>query len=116
MDAVLIGCGLGQSEGVLSVVKAVLDEAKCPVVLDADGINVLQAHKDILRGRIYPTIMTPHDGEFLRFGGTISDNRMESAACYSLEWNSIILLKGHPHSCKSDCSDSDSYPRRIRYK
>lgn len=100
-DAVLIGCGLGQSEGVLSVVKAVLDEAKCPVVLDADGINVLQAHKDILRGRKYPTIMTPHDGEFLRFGGTISDNRMESAACYSLEWNSIILLKGH-RTCITD--------------
>ena len=51
MDAVLIGCGLGQSEGTLSVVKSVLENAKCPVVVDADGINVLSTHKDILRGR-----------------------------------------------------------------
>ena len=101
MDAVLIGCGLGQSEGTLAVVKAVLEQAQCPVVLDADGINVLNAHKDILRGRAYPTILTPHDGEFQRFGGTIGQDRMESAAFYSREWNSILLLKGH-RTCITD--------------
>lgn len=101
MDAVLMGCGLGQSGGTLSVVKAVLEQAKCPVVLDADGINVLKGHKDILRGRAYPTILTPHDGEFLRFGGTIGEDRMESAAYFSREWNSIVLLKGH-RSCITD--------------
>ena len=101
MDAVLVGCGLGQSGGTLSVVKAVLEQAKCPVVLDADGINVLKGHKDILRGRAYPTILTPHDGEFLRFGGTIGEDRMESAAYFSREWNSIVLLKGH-RTCITD--------------
>ena len=101
MDAVLVGCGLGQSGGTLSVVKAVLEQAKCPVVLDADGINVLKGHKDILRGRAYPTILTPHDGEFLRFGGTIGDDRMASAAYFSREWNSIVLLKGH-RTCITD--------------
>lgn len=101
MDAVLVGCGLGQSGGTLSVVKAVLEQAKCPVVLDADGINVLKGHKDILRGRAYPTILTPHDGEFLRFGGTIGEDRMVSAAYFSREWNSIVLLKGH-RTCITD--------------
>lgn len=101
MDAVLIGCGLGRSMGTLSVVKAVLENAKCPVVVDADGINVLAEHKDILRGRIYPTILTPHDGEFIRFGGTIGEDRMASAACYAREWNSIVLLKGH-ETCITD--------------
>ncbi len=101
MDAVLIGCGLGQSKGTLAVVKAVLEHAKCPVVLDADGINVLTEHKYILRGRAYPTILTPHDGEFLRFGGTIVEDRMASAACFSREWNSIVLLKGH-RTCITD--------------
>lgn len=62
MDAVLMGCGLGQSAGTLSVVKAVLENAQCPVVLDADGINVLCPHKNILRGRQHPTILTPHEG------------------------------------------------------
>ena len=101
MDAVLIGCGLGQSEGTLSVVRYVLDQAKCPVVLDADGINVLQSHKDILRGRAYPTILTPHDGEFLRFGGCIGKDRMASAAYYAQKWNCILLLKGH-RTCITD--------------
>lgn len=105
MDAVLIGCGLGQSRGVFSVVKAVLEGAKCPVVLDADGINVLAEHKDILRGRKYPTILTPHDGEFLRFGGTIGENRRASAAYFAREWNSIVVLKGH-ETCITDGQDS----------
>lgn len=101
MDAVLIGCGLGQSGGTLSVVKAVLEQAKCPVVLDADGINLLKDHKNILRGRVYPTILTPHDGEFLRFGGTIGEDRMASAAYFSQQWNAILLLKGH-RTCITD--------------
>lgn len=101
MDAVLVGCGLGQSSGTLAVVKAVLEQAKCPVVLDADGINVLKTHKDVLRGRAYPTILTPHDGEFLRFGGTIGEDRMESAAYFSREWNCILVLKGH-RTCITD--------------
>ena len=101
MDAVLIGCGLGQSEGTLAVVKAVLENAECPVVLDADGINVLSAHKDILRGRRYPTILTPHDGEFVRIGGILTDDRMESAAELAGDWNSILLRKGH-RTCITD--------------
>ena len=101
MDAVLVGCGLGQSEGTLSVVRTVLEKAKCPVVLDADGINVLAQHKDILRGRQYPTILTPHDGEFLRFGGAMGQDRMDSAACYARQWNCILLLKGH-ETCITD--------------
>ncbi len=101
MDAVLIGCGLGQSCGTQAVVKTVLEQAKCPVVVDADGINVLKAHKDILRGRTYPTILTPHDGEFIRFGGTIGEDRMASAVYFSREWNCILLLKGH-RTCITD--------------
>lgn len=101
MDAVLIGSGLGQSRGTLAVVTSVLEQAKCPVVVDADGINVLREHKDVLRGRQYPTILTPHDGEFLRFGGTIGEDRMASAAYFAKDWNSIVLLKGH-NTCITD--------------
>lgn len=76
MDAVLVGPGLGQSGGTLAVVRAVLEKAECPVVVDADGINVLSAHRDLLRGRKLPTILTPHDGEFARLGGVIGEDRM----------------------------------------
>lgn len=95
VDAVLIGCGLGQSEDTLAVVKAVLEQAKCPVVVDADGINVLAAHRDLLRGRAYPTILTPHDGEFRRLGGVLSGDRMSSAANLARDLGCVVLLKGH---------------------
>ena len=104
MDAVLMGCGLGQSPGTQEVVKTVLEQAKCPVVLDADGINVLREHKDILRGRANPTILTPHDGEFLRFGGKLGEDRMASARQFSREWNCILLLKGHCTCITDGCT------------
>lgn len=94
MDAVLIGCGLGQSEGTLAVLKAVLENAKCPVVVDADGINLLSQHKDLVRGRAYPTILTPHAGEFARLGGNIGDDKMASALSMAKDLNCILLLKG----------------------
>ena len=101
MDAILIGCGLGISEGTLAVVKAVLENAVCPVVLDADGINVLSGHMDILRGRQYPTILTPHDGEFRRVGGSVGDDRMASAGVFASEFGCVLLLKGH-RTCITD--------------
>ena len=95
LDAVLIGPGLGQSEGTLAVVKAVLENFHGPGVVDADGINNLSRHKDILRGREYPTILTPHDGEFARLGGIIGENRSASAEALAKELGAIVLLKGH---------------------
>ena len=101
MDAVLIGCGLGQSEGTFEVVKAVLQNASCPVVLDADGINVLAAHKDILRGRQAVTILTPHDGEYARIGGKVGQDRMASSMALARDLECIVLLKGH-ETCITD--------------
>lgn len=95
VDAVLIGPGLGQSEGTLEGIRAVLENAQCPVVLDADGINMVAAHKDLLRGRRYPTIVTPHDGEFVRLGGVFGEDRMKSAAALARDLGCIVLLKGH---------------------
>ena len=101
VDAVLIGCGMGQSEDVKTVVKEVLIHAACPVVLDADGINVMAQHMDVVRGRKYPTILTPHDGEFKRFAVEIGVDRLETASKAAQEYNCIILLKGH-ETCITD--------------
>ena len=95
MDAVLIGCGLGQSHGVLAVVKTVLESYHGPVVLDADGINVLSAHRDILRGRTNPTILTPHAVEFQRIGGQLDSGRLAGAMNLARDLGCIVLLKGH---------------------
>lgn len=105
MDAVLIGCGLGQSEGTLQAVRAVLENARCPVVVDADGINLLSTHKDVLRGRTYPTILTPHDGEFKRLGGDVGGDRLVSAAALAEALGCIVLLKGH-ETCITDGAEA----------
>lgn len=101
MDAVLIGCGLGQSRGTMAVLKAVLEKAECPVVVDADGINLLARNIDLLRERTAPTILTPHDGEFARLGGILTEDRMASARDFAKQIGCILLLKGH-RTCISD--------------
>lgn len=95
MDAVLIGPGLGQSKGTLAVLQLVSQEFYGPVVLDADGINLLAQHKHLLRGRTAPTIVTPHDGEFIRLAGELGENRQMAAEKLARELNCIVILKGH---------------------
>ncbi len=94
MDAVLIGPGLGQSEDTEEVVAALLQNFDGPIVLDADGINLMSKHKDILRGRTAPTILTPHAGEFVRFRAILTEDRLTSAAALADELGCIVVLKG----------------------
>ena len=94
-DAVLIGPGLGSSESTYMVVQTVLNSFTGPVVLDADGINVLTRNINILRSRTNPTIITPHLGEFRRIGGNVENDRAESAAEFARRNNCIVVLKGH---------------------
>ena len=95
MDAVLIGPGLGQSQGVLHIVKTVLEKFNGPVVIDADGINVLSQHIDMLRDRTGTTILTPHMGEFSRIGGDMNTDPQKAAVYFAQENKCILLLKGH---------------------
>lgn len=95
-DACLIGCGLGQSEDTYLVVRAVLEHAKCPVVVDADGINVLAGHIDVLRGAACPVVLTPHDGEFRRLSGIVpSTDRLKAVKQLQRMTGATVLLKGH---------------------
>ena len=95
MDAVLIGPGLGQSDGTLAVLREVLEQFPGPVVVDADGINLLATHKDMVRGRTGATILTPHDGEFLRLAGVLGEDRVGAVERLAQELGCIVLLKGH---------------------
>lgn len=101
MDAVVLGCGLGQSQGAEGVVRWVLEQARCPVVLDADGINLIGRHRDVLRGRAGVTILTPHQGEFVRLGFPIGEDRMASARQAARELGCVMVLKGHG-TCVTD--------------
>ena len=95
MDAVLLGCGMGCSEDTFQILQTVLSKFSGPVVVDADGINMLAGHIDILRGRAGITILTPHDVEFQRAGGVLTTDRTVSAMDFAKKANCIVLLKGH---------------------
>lgn len=93
-DAVVLGPGLGRSQAAEELVLFLLEKLECPVVLDADGINAAAAHIDVLRGRRCPTVVTPHEGEFLRLGGDLSLGREEAALTAARELGCVLVLKG----------------------
>ena len=93
-DAVLIGCGLGRGWQTDALVRKLLTIEK-PLVLDADGLNALSGREELLQKRAAPTILTPHEGEFLRLGGGLSAGREAAAAALSEKYGVYLVLKGH---------------------
>ena len=96
-DVALIGPGLGRAPGTEQLVRSLLSDLDRPVVLDADGINALSGHIDILDARPAPTVLTPHDGEFQRLTGCdlpIRD-RLSAARDFAQTHNCVLVLKGH---------------------
>lgn len=94
MDAVLFGCGSGVGPGTELVLEFLLKNAGCPLILDADGITLAARHKDILRDRLAPTILTPHDGEFARLM-PIDAPRIDQTMAMARELGVVLLRKGH---------------------
>ena len=91
-DACLIGCGLGAGAG--RVLTAVLQNAACPVVIDADGINALAGHIDILRGAACPVVLTPHEGEARRLCPDLSADRPTALRQLQTLTGATVLYKG----------------------
>lgn len=96
-DAVLIGPGLGRGRQTEEMVLRLLTGLSCPVVLDADGINAVSLHIDVLDKREGLTILTPHDGEFARLteGQPSIQNRVEAARGFARDHRCVLVLKGH---------------------
>ncbi len=95
---VILGCGLGQSGGVTAVVEAVLKNADCPVILDADGLNVVSRNINILKEAHAPLVLTPHPGEMARLTGLsvaeIMEDRVKAAKAFADEYGITLVLKG----------------------
>ena len=98
-DAVVIGCGLGRCEDVTALVQCVVTETDVPLVLDADGINVLCAHKDTVTAAGKRCVLTPHDGELCRFLGEppvrAGESRIEAAQRIAQSLGVTLVMKGH---------------------
>lgn len=97
-DGVLIGPGLGRSRKTDVRTLRLIEQVQPPLVLDADGINAAAEHIDVLdtrRGRL--TVLTPHDGEFLRLtrGEAIGPDREAAARAFARQHGCVLVLKGH---------------------
>jgi NAD(P)H-hydrate epimerase len=95
-DACVVGPGLGLGEGAADMVAFVLQNAECPVVLDADALTVCGRRPELLASCRAPLILTPHEGEFRRLGGDLSCGRLAGALAFSArDSEAILVLKGH---------------------
>ena len=76
--------------------KELLSKSKVPLVIDADGINILAKNKNWLKIIPGESILTPHPKEFERLFGKSSDNYLRTIKQveYSKKYNIYIVLKG----------------------
>lgn len=97
-DALLLGCGMGQSFSAKQTIVSTLKTAKIPIVLDADGINAVSFDINILRGIKAPVIITPHPAEMARLIGCsvkeVEANRIDCAKSFAADTGCITVLKG----------------------
>lgn len=91
------GCGLGAMPYVATLLERFLEECKCPMVIDADGLNALAKNMDILKKKTCPVVLTPHMGEMCRLTGYTMEHiqkfPIESALQISKAYDVICVLK-----------------------
>jgi hydroxyethylthiazole kinase-like uncharacterized protein yjeF len=93
VQAWVVGPGLGTDEQAPRTVEAVLAQ-DVPVLVDADALTICAQHPTWLQRRTAPTMLTPHDREFARFGREVGPNRVASARELARELGVHVLLKG----------------------
>ena len=95
--AVLIGCGMGRSAHTRKVLEYILKTARCPVVIDADGLGCLADDPSILKSAECETLLTPHIGELARLCGVDSaqalENRLSLCKAFSSEYGATVVSK-----------------------
>lgn len=103
-NAIALGPGLGTSAEAEQLVKCAMQESPCPVILDADALN-LCAEKNLLSSLLPPMndttpsrVITPHPGEFARLVGTsiadVQADRVSNAEGFAKQHGLIVVLKG----------------------
>jgi hydroxyethylthiazole kinase-like uncharacterized protein yjeF len=65
-----------------------------PVLVDADGLSMLAKEPALVRDRTAPTVLTPHDREFARFGTEVGVDRIGAARRLAADLGAVVLLKG----------------------
>lgn len=95
-DAIGVGPGIGQGEDTVQFMRHLLMSKPNEMVIDADAINILAAHKDLLDYLPEGSVLTPHFKEFERLVGKANSDiyRIEMAKRFASKYKVVVVLKG----------------------
>ena len=97
-DCVAIGPGISQNKETQSLVRSLIGKIGKRIVLDADGLNAVAGHLEVLKQAQAPLILTPHPGEMARLAEKdvkeIQNNRKDIALSFAHQYNIVLVLKG----------------------
>ena len=98
-DSIAFGPGIGTGNREEKLLIQVIDNSKCPIIIDADGITLLGKNKALLNNLRGRAIITPHPGEMARFLGItveeVEADRIRIAKEVASKYGVIVLLKGY---------------------
>lgn len=94
--AVGVGCGIGNANETIAVLKLLIQQCKVPLVLDADALNILAENKTWLSFLPAGAILTPHPKEFERLCGKWNNSfeRLQKQKDFSSKYNCYVVFKG----------------------
>jgi NAD(P)H-hydrate epimerase len=96
--AIVLGPGLGRSDGAVAFARRVARQVEVPLLIDADGLNAHAEHLELIARRSAPTVLTPHDGELGRLLGLdsaeVAAHRIKHARAVAEASGAIVVLKG----------------------
>lgn len=98
-NSIAFGPGIGIDEKHEQLLRKVIDNSICPIVVDADGITLLGKNKELLKKLKGRAIITPHPGEMARFLGIsvreVEDDRINITQMVAKKYQIVVLLKGY---------------------
>src|SRR3974390_1998988 len=99
MTVVAIGPGIGKHPETVEFVREAVRSLKCPLVIDADGLNAFDGNTELLDGSKRALVLTPHPGEMARLAGistkAVQADRLNVARTFAREHKLVLVLKGN---------------------
>lgn len=98
-NSTLLGCGLSIDDDTRTIVKKVIENAQCQLVIDADGLNIASEFPEIFKKAYIPPIITPHFSEMARLckktRAEIEATPEKTALDFAKKYSCYVVLKSH---------------------
>lgn len=98
-DALLVGPGISTHQSTSELVLSLFPKINLPLVVDADGLNILASKVDVLKSLRKPAVLTPHPGEFARLlnlsTSEVVEKKIKLAPEFAKKYGIYLVLKGY---------------------